>query len=104
VRRTTAKQMAVAMLGHPSRAGQMAFPGAPRAIGFPVRIDVQHDAGDFLPVGAITLGIEQSKIRDQVLFIKNTEQRGGRRLVGDIGIERRFLLDGILSNSFETGR
>jgi hypothetical protein len=39
-----AKEVFVAVLGHPLRAGEMALPRAASACGFARRIDVEHDA------------------------------------------------------------
>lgn len=53
VRRPAAKQMPVAVLGHPAGASEVCFPGAPGAFGLAVWIEVQHDPCDLGPVGAV---------------------------------------------------
>lgn len=49
VRRPAAKQMPVAVLGHPAGASEVCFPGAPGAFGLAVWIEVQHDPCDLGP-------------------------------------------------------
>jgi hypothetical protein len=56
---------------------------------FKIRIDVQHDPGYFLPIRPLSIGVKQSEVGDQVLLIINSELVGHRRLIGDVGIERR---------------
>ena len=53
MRCAAAKQMPVAVLGHPVGAGEMGFPGAAGAIRLAVGIEVQHDPRDLRPVGAV---------------------------------------------------
>ncbi len=58
-----------------------------------IRVDMQHDPSNFLPISAIGLGIEKTPIRHQMLFIVDREHRIIRSSVGDIRIEWRFLHD-----------
>jgi hypothetical protein len=41
----------------------------PGAIGFAVRIKMQDYAGNFTPVGAFCVGVEQTQIRDEVFLV-----------------------------------
>ena len=59
--------MLIAVLGQPSRAGEVAFPCATSACGFARRVDVEHDPGDLRPVGSVGFGIEQAEIGDEML-------------------------------------
>jgi hypothetical protein len=47
----------------------MTLPGTPGPIGFTGRIDVQHDAGHFVPIRALGVGIEQTQIRDEMFVV-----------------------------------
>lgn len=91
MRRPAAKQMPVAVLGHPASASEVCLPGAPGALGLVIRIEVEHDPRDLGPVGAVLFGVEQAEISDQVLLVIAGQDRRGRRVIGDIRIERRLL-------------
>src|SRR5262249_53400148 len=67
VGRTAAQEFAIAVLGHPLGACQMAFPSTARASWLACRIDVQDDIGDFGPIRPFRICIEQPQIRNQVL-------------------------------------
>jgi hypothetical protein len=84
------KQMPVAMRGHPFGASEMTLPGAPRPLGFTGRIDVQHDAGHFVPIRTFGVGIEQTQIRDEMFVVIGGQTVGHRGLVGNRGIEWRL--------------
>lgn len=56
-----------------------------------IRIDMQYDPNNFLPLGAVSLRIEKTPICHQVLFIVDREHRIIRSCVGDIRIEWWFL-------------
>ena len=58
-----AKRMAVTVLRHPAGAGEMGLPGAARTSGLPRRIDAQNNSDHFVPVGPLSLGIEQAQVR-----------------------------------------
>jgi hypothetical protein len=55
-----AKEVLVAVFGHPPGARQVGFPGAARPLGFPGRIDVEHDGRHLGPVRALCVGIEET--------------------------------------------
>jgi hypothetical protein len=78
------------MRGHPFGASQMTLPGVPRPIGFTGRIDVQHDAGHFLPIRAFGVGIKQTQIRDEMFVVIIGQTVGHWGLVGNRGIEGRL--------------
>ena len=61
--------MAIAVRRHPLCADRMSFSCPSRPLGFGLRIDVQHDPRDFLPIGAFSAGIEQSEVGDYMLLI-----------------------------------
>lgn len=88
VRCSATKQMAIAVLGHPASTRQMGFQGAARPIRLAVRIKVQHDPRDLFPVSAVHGSVEQTEISDQVLLVIAGHDRRGRRVIGDIRIER----------------
>src|SRR5271154_3904991 len=83
--------MSIAMLGHPFGAGQVTIEGTSCTIMFTIRVNVQHDSGNLSPVGFGRGGVEQTKVRDNVLLIVPRPRRVGRRCIDDIGIERRLL-------------
>lgn len=92
--RATAEQVPIAMLGHPARPGEMGFPCATRPIRLALGIKVQHDRRNFPPVGTVLGCVEQAQIGYQVLFVIARQNGRRRRLVGDVGVERRFLHGG----------
>ena len=67
--------------------------GGPRPIWLKVRIDVQDDFRDFLPVGASAVGVEKAEVRNYVLFIIACGHTGFRRFVGNVRIKWRLLHD-----------
>src|SRR3977135_525993 len=89
--RTAAQQMSIAMVSHPFGAGQVTIESMSCAIRFTIRVNVQHDPGNLSPVGSGRVGVEQTKVRDNVLLIVHRQLRVGRRRIVDIWIERRFL-------------
>ena len=84
--------MPVALLGHPSGAGEMAVECLPGTGRFTLRIDVQNDPRDFVPRGAFRVRVEQTQIGDDVLFVITRQHRVGGGRVGDIGIKGGFLI------------
>jgi hypothetical protein len=58
--RTAVEQMTVSLFGHPASAGEVAFPGPARTLGFMCWIDVQNDPRHLLPVGAFGIRVEES--------------------------------------------
>src|SRR5450631_1430237 len=83
--------MSIAMLSHPFGAGQVAIESMSCTIRFTIRVNVQHDPGNLSPVGSGSVGVEQAKVRNNVLLIVHRQRRVGRRRIIDIGIERRLL-------------
>ena len=61
------------------------------AIGFLLRIKMQHHSCDFAPISALRIRVEQTQIRDDVLLVVNGQYGIGGRGIGDIGIKRRLL-------------
>jgi hypothetical protein len=57
-----------------------------RAIWLAIRINMQNDARNLAPVGALGVGIEQPKICHQMFLIVARQHRGGWRHVSNIGI------------------
>jgi len=76
------------MLSHPFGAGQVAIESMSCTIRFTIRVNVQHDPGNLSPVGSGRVGVEQTKVRNNVLLIVHRQRRVGRRRIVDIGIER----------------
>jgi len=69
----------------------MALERLPSAIGFAVRIKVQHYSCNVTPVCTLCVRVEHAQIRDDVFLVVNGQRRTGRRGVGDIWIKRRLL-------------
>lgn len=65
----------------------MGRPGSSRSTRLTVRIDVQNDFRDFLPLGAFAVGVEKAKVSDYVLLIVDGEHIGHRRRVGHVRIK-----------------
>ena len=82
-----AQQMTITVHGHPFRASEMGVEGTLRASRLTDWIDVQHDLRDFMPVGALGVGIEQPQIGNKVLLVVGRQPGVGRRDIGDIWIE-----------------
>lgn len=76
---------------HPFGPGQVTIERTPRAFWFTLRVDVQNDPRNFLPVGAFSVSIKQSQIRHQMAIVIPGQRGRGWRLVGDIWIQRRFV-------------
>ena len=88
--RAAAQKFAIAVLGHPFGACQMAFPSAARAGRFACGIDMQDKIGDLGPVCAFSICIEQPQVRDEVLFIIGRQGLGVGSRVGHGRIEGRL--------------
>jgi len=56
--------MMMAVLRHPSSAFKMCHPGSPRPVRLTVRIDMQDDLRDVLPICAVAVGVEKAEVRD----------------------------------------
>ena len=89
IRCTATQEMSVARLCHPSRAGEMAFPGPFCPVRLPLRIDVKHDAGDFAPIRPFGFRIEQPQIGHEMLFIIPCQNGIAWSIVRNRWIERR---------------
>jgi hypothetical protein len=63
---SNAKQAAIAMLGHPFGARQMALKHPSRTTGVMFGIKMQHDACALAPVSTFRVRIEQTQIRDKM--------------------------------------
>src|SRR5580658_11105792 len=81
----------------------MRLPGAASAVGLAGRIDVQDDPGDLLPVRALGIGIEQAKIRYQMLLVIACEDCLVRCGVRDGWIKRWRLHGSVLPPEFDRG-
>ena len=89
--RSAAKQIAIAVVCHPLCTRQVTIKCIASARRFAIRVDMQHDPSNFLPLGAVGLGIKKTPIRHQMLFIVGREHRIIRSCVSDIRIEGWFL-------------
>src|SRR5580693_6956888 len=85
--------MTIAVLRHPSSAFEMGHPSAPCAIRLALRVDMQDDLRDFLPICSGAVGIEKPEVGDYVLLIVNGKRVGHWSCVGDVRIKRRFAHD-----------
>jgi hypothetical protein len=83
------QQMPVAVLRHPPGAREMTVERPPGAIGFAVRIKMQDYAGNFTPVGAFCVGVEQTQIRDEVFLVIGGQYGTGGCGIDNIWIKRR---------------
>jgi hypothetical protein len=90
VRCTAPKQVLKAARGHPFGTREMALPGAPSALRLIIWIDVQNNTRDLSPVGAITLGIQQTQVRNEMLLIVPCQDGFCRSQIGNRRIERRL--------------
>jgi hypothetical protein len=82
--------MTIANAGHPPSPLKMGLPGTPCPIRLAVRIDMQDDLRDFLPICSVAVGIEKSEVGDYVLLIVNGEHIRHWGRIGDVRIKRRF--------------
>jgi hypothetical protein len=71
--------MTTTLLGHPSGTREVALERQPRAVGFGVWVDAQHDPRDITPVRTFIVGVEQPEVGDDVLFVVCGERWTGRR-------------------------
>lgn len=71
-------KMTITTLGHPFGAGEMTLPGTLGALGLAIRIDVQNHFCDFAPICPFGIGVKETQIRHQMLFIVPS-QNGLRR-------------------------
>src|SRR6266404_5179175 len=83
--------MTVTLRRHPSGAREVAFEGSPRAVGIVVRVNVQDDPGNRAPVSTFIVGVEQTEVGDDVLFVVCSECWSGWGKISDIRIEGRLL-------------
>ncbi len=63
------QEIAIAVLGHPSRARQMTVMNGPRARAISLRIKSEQDARHLGPVCSLLRGIEQANIKCKVLTV-----------------------------------
>jgi hypothetical protein len=69
VRWSASKQVLEALRRHPTGAGEVRVESAASVLGLAIRIDAQNNAGDLLPVGTVSLGIEQAQVCRQVPLV-----------------------------------
>jgi len=81
------QQAAVAALGHPMRARQVAFEAAPRSLFLASGIAMQNDLGYLGPICAVPLGIQQAQIGHEMRLVIQSDVGTVRRLIIDIGIK-----------------
>ena len=62
----------------------MALKCIPSARRLATRINIQHDARDFLPVGTFRMGIEHPHVSDHVFMVIGGQHGIGGRGIGDI--------------------
>ena len=83
VRNVAAHEMPVTVIGDPSGACQVAFPGRPRAFGLSLRIDAENDPRRLGPVCALRFGVQEPQVNDEMVTVVRRQCFLGRRLVGD---------------------
>lgn len=60
------KEIAIALFGHPVRAGKMCVIHAAGAVGMDSGINIEQDLYDLLPCRPIRLGVEQTQVQFQM--------------------------------------
>ena len=88
--RATAEEMTIAAFRHPFCAGKVTFPGSPSAFWLAIRINVQNEIGDLTPIGSLHVGVKETQVRDEMLFIVTGQSRPDRSGIGYRRIERRL--------------
>jgi hypothetical protein len=82
--------MAIAMLGHPLGARQVAFEGALRPLGFMDRVNLEHDTRDIDPIRTFGIGIKEAEVGREVLLVVSSKNRGVGCLISYGRIEGRL--------------
>jgi hypothetical protein len=85
---STAQQMSIAMIRHPSGASQMAGEGTACALRVAFGIDVKNDSCNVSPVRIVSVSIQQPEIGDDVLLVVGRQHGIIRCQVRNIGIKR----------------
>jgi hypothetical protein len=70
----------------------MTIEGASGTIRFTFRIDVQHDARDFLPIGTFRICVEHAQIGDEVFFVVTRQQYGDRAAAVSWAVHSQFVV------------
>ena len=83
--------MTIAVFSHPFCTGEMTIERMSRPGRFMVRIDMQDNARDATPVRSGRIGIEQTKICNNVFLIVYGQPRIRWGRISNIRIERRLL-------------
>jgi hypothetical protein len=73
--------MGVTDLRHPPRASKVGFVHGPGAIRLGGHVDLEYGGGRVLPIGSVSLGVEQQQIRSQMAFVVAGELRASGRAV-----------------------
>ncbi len=89
VRRATALQVAIAVLGHPLRPREMARPRSLCPSRILHHVQFQHYSGCFPPIGTSRVGVEQPQIRDKMGHVVAGQKRPGRSGVSDGWLRHR---------------
>src|SRR4051812_14247881 len=95
---TAAQQMAVAVTGDPFCTRKMTLERLASAIRLEDRIYMEDDAGHLPPVRIVSLGVQESQIRDDVLLVVSCQGRSRRRQVRSIRIKRWCLHENSAKN------
>ncbi len=64
----------------------MALEGAPRAGGFPDRINLEHDPRDLGPIRPFGIGVEKPQIGDEVFLVVARQRVGCRAASAVLGV------------------
>jgi hypothetical protein len=92
MRYVPSEEVLVPVRRHPLRASEVALPCAPRPFRLAPGIDMEHEARDLLPVGALAVGVEQSKVGDQMLVVLSVQHGCVRCAIGDRWINDGFCI------------
>jgi hypothetical protein len=76
------QQFAVAVLGHPARAGKVAVVDAARALTVSVRVEPEQDADDLRPLRTLVSCVEKADVEREVLAIVFGQAGTLRWLIG----------------------
>jgi hypothetical protein len=63
------QKWSVAVLDQPFRTGEIALPGPACSGRLAYGIDIEHQERCLIPLGSLSMGIEKSQVREQMLFI-----------------------------------
>jgi hypothetical protein len=82
--------MPIPMFDHPVRTFDVSFPASACAFRLSIRVTVENDARDVVPIGSFRFSIKETRIGDEMPLVIRRDDIGIGNIVSDIGIEDRF--------------